>query len=123
MLDVLSVPGGPFDGHKSGARHGAQAGGQGCARAAVCERDVRVTSWDVGSGTKQKFERCLSTPHHAHRPKLSLRPDMSKHAHFLGLELAIDQLRATIVDDQLDLLAVEAVDFDTELPDYQSVFP
>ena len=38
---------------------------------------------------------------------------------FLGLELAVDQLRATIVDENLDLVGVECVDFDTELPDYQ----
>ncbi|KAL0061327.1 hypothetical protein AAF712_011844 [Marasmius tenuissimus] len=39
---------------------------------------------------------------------------------FLGLELAVDQLRATIVDENLDLVGVECVDFDTELPDYQT---
>jgi xylulokinase len=40
-------------------------------------------------------------------------------AHFLGLELATDQLRATIVDENLELVGVEAVDFDTELSEYQ----
>lgn len=40
---------------------------------------------------------------------------------FLGLELATDQLRATIVDDGLELVGVESVDFDTELPEYQCV--
>lgn len=38
---------------------------------------------------------------------------------FLGLELATDQLRASIVDESLDLIAVEYVDFDTELSEYQ----
>lgn len=40
-------------------------------------------------------------------------------AHFLGLELATDQLRASIVDESLDLVGVECVDFDSELPEYQ----
>lgn len=40
---------------------------------------------------------------------------------FLGLELATDQLRASIVDETLELVGVESVDFDTELPEYQSV--
>ncbi|KIJ19576.1 xylulokinase [Paxillus involutus ATCC 200175] len=39
---------------------------------------------------------------------------------FLGLELATDQLRASIVDESLDLIAVEYVDFDTELSEYQT---
>ncbi|KAI0065084.1 actin-like ATPase domain-containing protein [Artomyces pyxidatus] len=39
---------------------------------------------------------------------------------FLGLELATDQLRATIVDENLELVGVEAVDFDTELSEYQT---
>ena len=42
---------------------------------------------------------------------------------FLGIELATDQLRATLVDDNLELMGVECVDFDTEVPEYQSVFP
>lgn len=42
---------------------------------------------------------------------------------FLGLELATDQLRATIVDDSLELVGVECVDFDTELSEYQCVSP
>jgi xylulokinase len=37
---------------------------------------------------------------------------------FLGLELATDQLRATLVDEHLDLVGVEAIDFDAELPEY-----
>lgn len=41
---------------------------------------------------------------------------------FLGIELATDQLRATLVDDNLELMGVECVDFDTEVPEYQSVF-
>jgi hypothetical protein len=40
---------------------------------------------------------------------------------FLGLELATDQLRASIVDESLELVGVECVDFDTELPEYQFV--
>lgn len=38
---------------------------------------------------------------------------------FLGLELATDQLRASIVDESLELVGVECVDFDTELSEYQ----
>lgn len=38
---------------------------------------------------------------------------------FLGLELATDQLRASIVDENLELVGVEAVDFDSELPEFQ----
>lgn len=36
-------------------------------------------------------------------------------AHFLGLELATDQLRAAIIDTNLTVLGYEAVDFDSEL--------
>ncbi|KII84911.1 hypothetical protein PLICRDRAFT_57417 [Plicaturopsis crispa FD-325 SS-3] len=39
---------------------------------------------------------------------------------FLGLELATDQLRASIVDESLELIGVECVDFDTDLPEYQT---
>lgn len=39
---------------------------------------------------------------------------------FLGLELATDQLRATLVDEHLDLIGVESCDFDSDLPDYGS---
>ena len=38
---------------------------------------------------------------------------------FLGLELATDQLLSSIVDESLELVGVEAVDFDSELPEYQ----
>ena len=38
---------------------------------------------------------------------------------FLGLELATDQIRASIVDENLELVGVEAVDFDAELPEFQ----
>jgi len=38
---------------------------------------------------------------------------------FLGIELATDQLRASIVDETLDLVGVENVDFDSELSEYQ----
>ena len=41
---------------------------------------------------------------------------------FLGIELATDQLRASIVDETLDLVGVENVDFDSELSEYQCVF-
>ncbi|KAI0049120.1 D-xylulose kinase [Auriscalpium vulgare] len=47
-------------------------------------------------------------------------PAKSGQALFLGLELATDQLRATLVDENLDLVGVEAVDFDTELSEYQT---
>jgi xylulokinase len=40
---------------------------------------------------------------------------------FLGLELATDQLRASIVDESLELVGVDCVDFDSELPEYQWV--
>lgn len=39
---------------------------------------------------------------------------------FLGIELATDQLRATLVDDNLELMGVECVDFDIEVPEYQT---
>lgn len=41
-------------------------------------------------------------------------------AHFLGLELATDQLRACILDEKQELVGVERVDFDTELSEYQT---
>lgn len=40
---------------------------------------------------------------------------------FLGIELGIDQLRASIVDESLDLVGVECIDFDSDLPEYQYV--
>ena len=40
---------------------------------------------------------------------------------FLGIELGVDQLRASIVDESLELVGVECVDFDSELPEYQCV--
>jgi xylulokinase len=46
-------------------------------------------------------------------------PPKSGPALFLGLELATDQLRASIVDESLELVGVESVDFDTELPEFQ----
>jgi len=48
-------------------------------------------------------------------------PSKSGQALFLGLELSTDQLRATIVDENLELVGVEAVDFDTALSEYQTV--
>lgn len=47
-------------------------------------------------------------------------PAKSGQSYFLGLELATDQLRASIVDENLELVGVEAVDFDTELSEYQT---
>ncbi|KAH8109625.1 actin-like ATPase domain-containing protein [Phellopilus nigrolimitatus] len=47
-------------------------------------------------------------------------PSRSPTAHFLGLELATDQLRAAVVDEQLDLVGVEVVDFDSELAGFQT---
>lgn len=44
----------------------------------------------------------------------------SGQALFLGLELSTDQLRAAIVDESLELVGVECVDFDTELSEYQT---
>ncbi|EGN92420.1 hypothetical protein SERLA73DRAFT_99342 [Serpula lacrymans var. lacrymans S7.3] len=44
----------------------------------------------------------------------------SGSALFLGLELATDQLRASIVDESLELVGVECVDFDAELSEYQT---
>lgn len=43
-------------------------------------------------------------------------------AHFLGLELSTEQLRAVIVDEELNYVANEAIDFDTDLTEYQYVF-
>ncbi|KAH7868927.1 uncharacterized protein C8R40DRAFT_1060708 [Lentinula edodes] len=39
---------------------------------------------------------------------------------FLGLELATDQLRACVIDENLELVGVESVDFDTELAEYKT---
>ncbi|KAF8196970.1 hypothetical protein BJ912DRAFT_93874 [Pholiota molesta] len=39
---------------------------------------------------------------------------------FLGIELGIDQLRASIVDESLELVGVECVDFDSELSEYKT---
>ncbi|KAJ3510162.1 hypothetical protein NLJ89_g4836 [Agrocybe chaxingu] len=39
---------------------------------------------------------------------------------FLGIELGVDQLRASIVDESLELVGVECVDFDIDLPEYQT---
>ncbi|KAG8969322.1 hypothetical protein FRC03_003423 [Tulasnella sp. 419] len=39
---------------------------------------------------------------------------------FLGFELATEQLRAAIVDEDLTVLGYEAVDFDNELSEYQT---
>ncbi|KAF8579137.1 actin-like ATPase domain-containing protein [Ramaria rubella] len=50
----------------------------------------------------------------------SKTPPAGKPTHFLGLELSTEQLRAVVVDEQLDLVAVEAIDFDTDLSEYQT---
>ncbi|KAH9841123.1 actin-like ATPase domain-containing protein [Rhodofomes roseus] len=47
-------------------------------------------------------------------------PPKTMSALFLGVELATDQLRASIVDENLELMGVECVDFDTGLPEYQT---
>ncbi|TFK37723.1 hypothetical protein BDQ12DRAFT_607042 [Crucibulum laeve] len=47
-------------------------------------------------------------------------PPKAGPALFLGIELATDQLRASIVDESLELVGVESVDFDTELSEYQT---
>ena len=39
---------------------------------------------------------------------------------FLGLELATDQPRAAIVDENLELVGVESIDVDIELPEAQT---
>jgi xylulokinase len=41
--------------------------------------------------------------------------------HFLGIELSTEQLRAVVVDEHLDVIVADAVDFDTDLPEYQCV--
>ena len=46
-------------------------------------------------------------------------PPKSLSTLFLGLELATDQLGASIVDENLELVGVEVVDFDTEVTEYQ----
>lgn len=45
-------------------------------------------------------------------------PAKPASALFLAIELNTDQLRATLLDDTLDLVAVECVDFDAELSEY-----
>ena len=40
---------------------------------------------------------------------------------YLGLELGTDQLRASIIDENLELSGVESVDYDTELSEYGCV--
>ena len=61
--------------------------------------------------------RLWSVP--APRPPSSTMPPKPGSSLFLGLELATDQLRASIVDENLELVGVESVDFDTELAEYQ----
>ncbi|CCA73240.1 hypothetical protein PIIN_07195 [Serendipita indica DSM 11827] len=40
--------------------------------------------------------------------------------HFLGLQLSADALRAAIVDEQLELVGSEHIDFTTEFPEHQN---
>ncbi|KAF8508644.1 acyl transferase/acyl hydrolase/lysophospholipase [Gautieria morchelliformis] len=52
---------------------------------------------------------------------LSKTPPAGKTTHFLGLELATEKLCAVVdVDEQLDLVAAEAVYFDTDLSEYRT---
>lgn len=75
--------------------------------------------------TRSRFDQSLLIP--PSPPSLSIiahhiimpGPSKSGQALFLGLELSTDQLRATIVDENLELVGVEAVDFDTALSEYQ----
>ena len=39
--------------------------------------------------------------------------------HFLGLQLSADAIRAAIVDEQLELVGSEHVDFASEFPEHQ----
>lgn len=39
--------------------------------------------------------------------------------HFLGLQLSVDALRAAIVDEQLELVGSEQIEFDNEFPEYK----
>ncbi|KAF8756664.1 Actin-like ATPase protein [Rhizoctonia solani] len=41
-------------------------------------------------------------------------------AHYLGLELATEHVRATVVDEGLDIVFSAAVEFDTDLPEFQT---
>jgi len=46
-------------------------------------------------------------------------PAKSPTSNFLGFELAPDQIRAAVIDEDLTVLGYETVDFDLELPEYQ----
>ena len=93
---------------------------------------ARTRGKELGVGGKKKRKdnvgvllRRLDKTHHGKPVSLpatniSMPPTIS-HTLFLGVELATDQLRAVLLDDQLDILGVENVDFDAELPEYQSV--
>ncbi|KAG9119734.1 hypothetical protein FRC07_005094 [Ceratobasidium sp. 392] len=41
-------------------------------------------------------------------------------AHYLGLELATEHFRASVVDEGLDVVFAAAVEFDTDLPEFQT---
>ncbi|KAF8530223.1 hypothetical protein BU17DRAFT_35794 [Hysterangium stoloniferum] len=47
-------------------------------------------------------------------------PKSPPSQHFLGIELSTEQLRVVVVDEHLDVVVAEAVDFDTDLPEYQT---
>ncbi|KAH9953033.1 hypothetical protein BC827DRAFT_195901 [Russula dissimulans] len=72
-------------------------------------------SHSVTNTTLSAFSPSWIVAHHTAMPG----PSKSGQALFLGLELSTDQLRATIVDENLELVGVEAVDFDTALSEYQ----
>jgi hypothetical protein len=41
------------------------------------------------------------------------------NTHFLGIQLAVDHLRAAVVDEQLEVVGADQIDFDTDFPEYQ----
>jgi xylulokinase len=41
-------------------------------------------------------------------------------AHYLGLELATEHIRGSVVDEGLDVIFTAAVEFDTDLPEFQT---
>lgn len=41
------------------------------------------------------------------------------NTHFLGIQLAVDHLRAAVVDEQLEVIGADQIDFDNDFPEYQ----
>lgn len=41
-------------------------------------------------------------------------------AHYLGIELATEHVRATVIDEGLDVVFSAAVEFDTDLAEFQT---